>query len=388
MAINQEEVFGALLPIVYVDRIILKDTNVEIQFHIKETFLENGKTSLSYDYLQKSIFIKIEQVTNPQKFLIAKNNKTSNLGEVVKIFQLSTLNLRGTTIRKQNIVETHYSCSFILQKSYSELNFIIYSDFDYDQLSKQFNFLIDKERFDIKKRYEDVLTKGKVVKVLERYMLSNGTEWLGFVVGNKSMGFTTNEIPRRVLTREEYSNLKVQDLRTESIPPTSAPQSTPSQTLNQNRQRQGVLLRGRQPSLPSSLNSQILNQNSNNNNLTETSVNNNLENTLKTFISRQEIIADYYEIIDDNNFVSFVFSINFENLIRKENTSLTQFINSNNIQQILDKTFINNCYLYRTKKLANKTNNSNYIPKELREKFLIYFKNINYYMVQLIKKLF
>lgn len=338
MAINQKEILGAALPNIYIDKIILKDAEVQLDFHIKEVYLENGKTSFSsFEILQKYILIKIEQVTKIESFEEAKIKKTSNLGETVKTFQLSQISSSTKKVKNKDIIELHHSCNFKLEKSYSDLGFILYSEFDFDSLSKEFKFSIDKNKFKIQKKYEQVLHTNKLVEILEKYTLQNGSDWEGNVVGNENTGYFTDESPRRPLKKQQYKNTKIQDFRKQTIPENT------KKSLN----------------LPA--NSLVSNSN-------VSSLNN--KDTIKilnNFSSRQEIISDYYEIIDDNNYVSFVFSVNFKNLIEQQSNFLKQFINENNINKILNKTFINNCILYRTKKVANKVNNSSYVLSEQKE---------------------
>jgi hypothetical protein len=345
MATDSKEILGSLLPNIYVDKISLKEKEVEIDFHIKDVEDEEGKGTLSsLEFLKKFVLIKIEKVTNLLNFKTAEEKREINVGEEIKTFLLTTILASTKTTKQKDVINIHYSCGFKLETNYSNLNFILYSDFDYESLSKELKFSIDKKDFKIQKVYENVLQEGNVIKELERFVLPNKMEWFGNIIGNNNTGFYTDETPRRLLKKEKYKNKKVLDFRKQSTPTTTQPQPSPQQSSL------GII-------------EEVFGNQNNNSRIN----NRQTLNLLNSFASNTEIIAEYYDIIDDNNYVSFVFSVNFENLIRQQNADLTQFINTNTINDILSKTTINNCILYRTKKVTKKTNNVNYLSSELKE---------------------
>lgn len=339
MVMNENKIFGSFLPNVYVDKITLKDSKIEVDFHIKEASLGNDKYSVSsFDFFKKYVLIKIEVVTEREEFEKAKKEKNFNIGKPIKIYELLEIISSNKKDKKFEKNEYHFTSIIKLEKNYSDLGLIVYSDLNYRDLSRNLNFSIDSTKFKIFKTYEDVVSNNKAVELSEKYILANGSEWYGEVVGNDNIGFYTDENPRRYLQKVQYKNTKIQDFR--------------DSTLKTN--------------IPS-LNDSIVRNNS----LTISSdlrVNTTFtKNLLNSFSSRQEVISDYYDIIDDNNYVSFVFSLNFKNLIEQQTSFAYNFINPNNINKIIQKTQINSCRLYRTQKTDPKANNSSAILSSKKE---------------------
>ena len=343
--VNYTDILGAFLPNVYVKSVTIEDYRVVLVFAIKEKFNSLSTLSFSsYDFLKKHVNIVVQQVTD----IISINqspNSTKNINIKDDTGQIS--------LDEFNNREIIFQTSFDIElKNIKELSYIFRSSLV--GISETFGINTDSFSDVAKATTEVVLVEGNCQNNLYTYFTSDNEPWRGDIstteVNNERV-FYTNETPGRKLTEVTTFNTRLKDFRFVSTDKFIAAPTPREQFAKDDTSKQQFLENS--SILVSSFNKKVLQDLSNN----------------------AEMVSDYFTIMDsDRNKLTYLFSINFQNLI-KQKCMYKEFINDNNINSIIELTSIIRCELYRKqivnkKSVVNSVNNSEIrklINKDLKE---------------------
>lgn len=334
--INYTNILGVFLPNIYAKSVTIEDYRVVLVFAIKEKFNSLNTLSFSsYDFLKKHVNIVVEQVTD----IIPINqspNSTKNINIKDDTGQIS--------LDEFNNREIIFQTSFDIElKNIRELSYIFRSSLV--GISETFGINTDSFSAVAKETTEVVLVEGNFQNNLYTYFTSDNEPWRGDIstteIDNETVFYTKEGqgTPGRKLTEVITFNTRSKDFRSVSTNKFIAAPTPREQFVKDDALKQRSL--EEQSILVSSFNKKVLQDLSNN----------------------AEIVSDYFTIMNsDRNKLTYLFSINFENLI-KQKCMYRQFVNDENINSIINLTNIIRCELYRKqvlnkKSVVNSINNS------------------------------
>lgn len=358
MSINYNDVFGTFLPNIYIKNIVIEDTKVNIIFSIKESIDLSSDSNVfsvsSDDFLKEHLSIKVTQ-------FIKYNNNVENKPEEQELPQFDIVEEKNVGIRQDNPKiffdslnnrEMIFNISFYV--NIPNIKNLLYV-FETSLVGINEKFGIDSSYLSniSRKTNELIFKNGNIQDKLYNYYTLDDQMWPGEINTTFQDGkrvFFTNETPARLLKESIISNIKLRDFRNSQM-----------SLMNMSLKISDVL---------TNLDSQVDN--------TQLSLASSFFNKkfLENINDKKPIFENYAHIYDSDRRVTYLFSINFKNLIQQK-CMYKNIINNNNLQKIIDFCSIMRCDLYR-KQIVNKNSVSNSVnTREIASKIGDDFKQIS-----------
>jgi hypothetical protein len=217
MAISEQNILGSFLPTVYISKITLHNTKVDLELVMIDTNEKDSVTSIINDrVLNDCIDIKLYQTSNENdtRDLEKGLSRTDLSSDIIKIknSSYSEIDEEGNKKYYYNISYPH---TLKTVNQLEHLSYIVYSDVNNANLREAFGISIPSNilnEIPRKISSDTVIDNFEVVSKTYVYFLNDGSAWGGEVVAVNG-NYTTLEQQPRELNEVQIPNYKIQDFR-------------------------------------------------------------------------------------------------------------------------------------------------------------------------------
>jgi hypothetical protein len=215
MALSQQSILGSFLPTVYISKITLHNTRVDLEMVIIDTAENDSLTLFMNDqFLRNCVVIKAYQSTGSADTIeLERGNTVSGITERIIPLQDTTY----TEIDEKNNRKFYYNLSYDIELDGLEhLSYVVYSDINIGATNSPFDAeltrLLNTDEIPKKITTEIVIDNYEIVSKSYVYLLADGSVWDGEVVFNNN-NYTSIEDQPRELNRIQVETYKIQDFR-------------------------------------------------------------------------------------------------------------------------------------------------------------------------------
>ena len=217
MAISEQNILGSFLPTVYISKITLHNTKVDLELVMIDTNEKDSVTSIINDgVLNDCIDIKLYQTKNENDTRDLENgiSRTDLIPNIIGIknSSYSEIDEEGNKKYYYNISYQH---TLKTVNELEHLSYIVYSDINNTKLREAFGISIPSNilnEIPRKISSDTVIDNFQVVSKTYVYFLNDGSAWGGEVVAVNGNYRTLEQQPRE-LNEIQIPNYKIQDFR-------------------------------------------------------------------------------------------------------------------------------------------------------------------------------